>query len=370
MKNQITQITEGKTAVFVVSTKQATKGPGAKEKVPFYNPSMILNRDLSILVTQKIITDSKEPVHLLDGLAASGIRGIRFANELEGDFHVTINDWNERSSQLIEKNAQRYSFPHLTMTRKNLHLLLTEERFDYIDIDPFGSPVYFFDAAVRSIRHNGIIACTATDTATLCGVYPKVCLRRYHARPLHVPCMKEIGLRILLGALCRDAAKHENGITPLLCYTTDHYSRMYVKVTQGVHSANTAIHHVSTISSKTIDGFYTGPETMVGPLWLGNIQQKRFVQEVRDSVFTKQLQTKYELIKLLDVLEEEATAPAFFYTVDAIASALKCSPPKRERLFDRLRNNDYLVSRTHCTSSGFKTNAPIATIKASFMQQK
>lgn len=370
MKIKTSKITEGTTSIFVIPSKQETKGPGAREKVPFYNPSMVLNRDLSVLVAQKMISSSKKGIHFLDGLAASGIRGIRFAHELEGDFHVTINDWNEDAYRLIEKNAKQYAFPYLATVKKNLQLLLTEEKFDYIDIDPFGSPVYFFDAAVRSIRHNGIIACTATDTAALCGVYPRVCLRRYYAQPLHAPCMKEIGLRILLGSLCREASKHEKGITPLLCYTTDHYSRIYVNVTQGTRSADTAIHHVSTISSKTIDGFYTGPETMVGPLWLGNIQHKRFVQEVRDHAFTKQVQTKYKLITLFDVLEEEATAPDFFYTVDTLASVLKCSPPKRERLFNRLRDSGHIVSRTHCTPAGFKTNAPITTIKTRFMQRK
>ncbi|MBN2065662.1 MAG: tRNA (guanine(10)-N(2))-dimethyltransferase [Candidatus Thermoplasmatota archaeon] len=370
MKTQATKITEGKSAVFVVSTKQATKGPGAKEKVPFYNPSMILNRDVSILVAQNLIASSKKSVRLLDGLAASGIRGIRFAHELEGDFHVTINDWNEESYQLIKKNAQIYSSPHITTTKKNLHLLLTEEKFEYIDIDPFGSPVYFFDVVMKSIQHGGIIACTATDTAALCGVYPKACQRRYHAQPLHAPCMKEIGLRILLGSLCREATKYGKGIEPLLCYTTDHYSRLYVKVSRGVGAADTAISRVSAISSKAIDGFYTASQTMVGPLWLGPIQQKQFIQEVRNILFTKQLQTKHDLVKLLDILEEEATAPPFFYSVDEVASTLKCSPPKRKLLFGLLRKNGYTVSRTHCTPAGFKTNAPLATIKSMFMQQK
>ena len=59
------------------------------------------------------------------------------------------------------------------------------------------SPVGFIDSALRSIKNGGIIACTATDTATLCGVYPKVCIRRYGAIPFHSVVMKEIGLRIL-----------------------------------------------------------------------------------------------------------------------------------------------------------------------------
>ena len=178
-------ITEGTTNVMVFKNKESKKGPGSKDKLPFYNPSMELNRDLSILVCQWLINNSKKPVRLLDGLAASGIRGIRFSNELEGDFDVTINDWNPDAFILIDKNIEKLKLKNTIAISCNLNSLLSESKFDYIDIDPFGSPVYFIDSAVRSISKDGIIACTATDTATLCGTYPKVCLRRYGATPFH-----------------------------------------------------------------------------------------------------------------------------------------------------------------------------------------
>ena len=73
----------------------------------------------------------------------------------------------------------------MVATNKNLNVLLSENRFDYIDIDPFGSPVGFVDSAMRSIKNGGVVACTATDTAALCGVYPRVCQRRYGAIPFH-----------------------------------------------------------------------------------------------------------------------------------------------------------------------------------------
>ena len=38
--------------------------------------------------------------------------------------------------------------------------------FDYIDIDPFGSPNPFLAAAIGRITRNGIVAVTATDTAS------------------------------------------------------------------------------------------------------------------------------------------------------------------------------------------------------------
>ncbi len=68
---------------------------------------MELNRDVSILVNQWFLNTSTKHVHILDGLAASGIRGIRLAHELSGDFEVTINDWNDQSFALIQQNIQK-----------------------------------------------------------------------------------------------------------------------------------------------------------------------------------------------------------------------------------------------------------------------
>lgn len=361
----IKSIIEGKTDVLVFKNKESKKGPGSKDKVPFYNPSMELNRDLSVLVCQWLVNNSKKPVRILDGLAASGIRGIRFSKELDGDFEVTINDWNPDAYILIEKNIEKLKLKNTIALNCNLNSLLSESKFDYIDIDPFGSPVYFIDSAMQSICNDGVIACTATDTATLCGTYPNVCLRRYGAIPLHSNVMKEIGLRILLGFICRVAGIYDKGIKPLICYSTDHYFRVYVQVTSGTSQANESMKKFSVIKSNELIGAETTKKD-VGPMWMGKLQYNRGVKELRTTLFEKQLKTKSELWKLLDLLEEEADAPNFFYTTDGLASFLKKSPPKMETVFEKLRSKGYEVFRTHFNPTSFKTNAPKNEIEKVF----
>ena len=360
-----TRITEGTTEVLVHQNKLTNKGPSTRVHEPFYNPSMELNRDLSILVNQWFINTSVKQVHLLDGLAASGIRGMRYAHELTGDFDVTLNDWDDESYELIQQNILTHSLPNITLFQKDLNMLLSERRYNSIDIDPFGSPVYFLDAAVRSIYNHGIIACTATDTAALCGVFPKVCYRRYGASPLHGPTMHEVGLRILLGVICREAAKYDRGIEPLLCYTTDHYHRLYVQIKNGKNAANTSMAQYHSIPAQDVP-LSQGQTTMVGPLWLGKIQNKPILQTLQSLVSTKTLHSRPQLWKLLCLLEEEADGPPFFYTTNDIASVLKQSPPPLEHIFERLRTKGYLVTKTHCIPTGFKTNAPLDAIKEVF----
>lgn len=43
------------------------------------------------------------------------------------------------------------------------------DRFTIIDLDPYGSPTPFLDAAVQSIADGGLLCITCTDMAVLCG---------------------------------------------------------------------------------------------------------------------------------------------------------------------------------------------------------
>ena len=82
---------------------------------------------------------------------------------------------------------------------------------------------------------------------------------------------------------------------------------------------------------------YEKTKTMIGPLWTGKLQNKKFLEECRTILFEKQLKTKNSLWKLLDVLEEESNAPMFFYNTDTIASNLKKPQSKMKKIFEELR---------------------------------
>jgi tRNA (guanine26-N2/guanine27-N2)-dimethyltransferase len=46
-----------------------------------------------------------------------------------------------------------------------------EDRFDVVDLDPYGSPHTFLDGAVQSVKDGGLLLVTCTDMAVLCGNY-------------------------------------------------------------------------------------------------------------------------------------------------------------------------------------------------------
>ncbi len=366
--NIFKKITEGNTDIFVHVSKEKNKGPGKKiSGTSFYNPSMELNRDLSILFLQWFVDKANYPLKILDGLSSSGIRGVRIAKEVDGDFTVFLNDWNKNAYSLIKKNIGHNNLKNTVSLNSNLYKVLYKDKFDYIDIDPFGSPVYFFDSAVRSIKHNGVVSFTATDTATLCGVYKKVCRRRYNAESFHGVSMKEVGLRILISAFARAAARFDKGIMPLISYATDHYFRSYVQVYDNVGCANDTISKIRTIKSGEKIGVEESKKDL-GPVWIGKIQYKKIFKDIRSIIGTKKLDRKVNILKLIDLLEEEADMPIFYYTTDSIASILKKSPPKKIDLISNLEKEGYKASSTHFNQMGFRTNAPFDVIEKMFKQ--
>jgi tRNA G26 N,N-dimethylase Trm1 len=84
-------------AVFRANLSGKDKGPG-KAKGVFYNPAMRLSRDLHVAFAKKLDFSGI----LLDGLAASGIRGIRLA--LEADYNVEFCDTSMLATETIASN--------------------------------------------------------------------------------------------------------------------------------------------------------------------------------------------------------------------------------------------------------------------------
>ena len=71
---------------------------------------------------------------------------------------------------------------------------MKHSRFDVIDIDPYGAPSIFLDAAVQAVKEGGLLCVTATDMPVLCGQYPETCFAKYGATSITGPnCHEMVG---------------------------------------------------------------------------------------------------------------------------------------------------------------------------------
>jgi tRNA (guanine26-N2/guanine27-N2)-dimethyltransferase len=356
-QDDLVRVQEGSTHLDVPASF-CKQGPGTMQGDVFYNRQMEFGRDISIIFGRACF---KKGWKVLDGLAATGARGLRLANECDVDAIYTLNDRDLSAASLIEQNAATNGLTDVSVQCRDLRTILCEESFDYIDIDPFGSPVRFIDAAIQSCRNKGILALTATDTAPLCGTYPKTALRRYGALSARSPFSHETGLRILIGYVVREAAKHDRACEPLLCFNADHYLRCYLRIVNGASRANAALERMgyATFDRETLErgiGVERLRDGDAGPLWTGPLHSEAVLtsMHVDDAHGTARRCTK-----MLGLWREEATSPPLFYRVDEMAKRTKHAPPKLSDLVDRVREEGAVASRTHFDPKGIKTDMSI-----------
>ncbi len=354
---RLTGIKEGLADVLVPAAEWKN-GPNSSKVPVFYNPTMEFNRDLSVSLLKAA---GKSGWKVLDGLAASGIRGIRFALET-GGIEISMNDRSAEACSLMKKNAERNGVK-AEITCENLNAVLSLRSFDYIDIDPFGSPAQFIDAASRAVRNNGILAITATDTAVLCGVYPGVCHRRYMANPAHNWCMHETGLRILVGSAVRIAARNDMALRPVLSYSADHYFRAYLRAEKGAKKANGALNKLDTLEF-TEKSWKLGGD--VGPLWAGALFDRALLENMKIEEY---FGTKKRMGKMLDIWKEEADMPLCYHELSHLSSMLKMSMPPLESVLSALREKGYRASKTHFSPTGVKTDAGVEEVERAMRQE-
>lgn len=67
-----------------------------------------------------------------------------------------------------------------------------DDRFDVIDLDPYGCPSIFLDSAVQAVKDGGLLLVTATDMAILCGNHSETCYTKYGAVSLRIRACHEM----------------------------------------------------------------------------------------------------------------------------------------------------------------------------------
>ena len=180
------------------------KGPAERTSPVFHNIAMAGQRTRSVLIMDAAIECGllgDGDVRVLDMLTGSGIRARRWLHECihAERLIVTCNDlekealaWASAAHALHPPLFGRLQFTHKDGRR------WSDRGYQWIDIDPFGSPAPFIDAALSSMGRRGILALTATDAAALRGRSSSACSRRYGARVRPGPASHEIGLRVLI----------------------------------------------------------------------------------------------------------------------------------------------------------------------------
>ena len=331
---------------------------------------MALNRDLSSLL---VATRAQDGWHVLDGLAASGVRGLRYALECGASIQLESNDWNPVAARLIRENAEANGVDAHVTTR-SLAPLLHESVWDVVDVDPYGSPAPFLDGATRAVRNGGLLGLTATDTTALAGVYPKVCRRRYFATPMHGELGHEVALRILAAAAVRHAARHDLAMTPVLAHAIDHYYRVTLQCRRGAARADAALESVGVLFLCPTCGergfsdaercpACDAPVRSAGPVWTGPLADEATADAMvaRAEGFPFAAPASRPLLALL---AEEARAPPRVFDLHETGSRLRMSSPATAPVMEALGGQGYRVGPVHFNGLAIRTDAPAKDVHA------
>ncbi len=346
----------------------------------FYNPRMTTNRDLSILFLDAF--NEQYPVkRFCEPLCGSGVRSLRYLNEGSGEYQGILNDINPKATDIAKENLKRLKLQDRAevFTEDAKLVLLSESRdrrLDYVDIDPFGSPAPFITGAIQALTSkNGLLALTATDMPVLCGIFPRVALRKYGGLSMKAPFLHEIAIRLLIGSTYTVAGMNDYAIRPLVSLSADHYVRIWLKVDAERKTTNKQAEKMgfiyychkcmkgwkqSLINPKTSD---TCPNCgkkgkKAGPLWIGELFDVDIIGAAKRILDKNEYEFAKKSIKTLELMSEEIELMDHLYVdIHKLCDLHNYRLPRTDDIMKAMRDEGYSVSRTHIQPTALRTDA-------------
>ncbi|KAJ0967812.1 hypothetical protein J5N97_024729 [Dioscorea zingiberensis] len=394
----------------------------------FYNKAQVNNRDMSIAVLRTFVSKREEEhgakfnreivqamvkstggkghqevkeLRVLEALAASGLRALRYAHEVEGIGQVIALDSDKASVEACERNIQFNGSvvcskveAHLADAR--VYMLTHPKEFDVVDIDPYGSPSAFLDSAVQSVADGGMLMCTATDMAVLCGEDRDICYSKYGSYPLKGKYCHEMALRILLASIESNANRYKRHIVPVLSVYMDFYIRVFVRIfTSGSAMKETPLKLSYVYQCVGCDSFHLqclgrtftknnnvrhacafGPIVdkecgecgskfaIGGPIWSAPIHNHEWVVSILSNVkIMKESYPAYDKVSaVLTSISEELLDAPLFLSLHNLSATMKCPSPPTLIFRSAVINAGYRISGTHINPVGVKSDAPMNVI--------
>ncbi|XP_027924782.1 probable tRNA (guanine(26)-N(2))-dimethyltransferase 2 isoform X2 [Vigna unguiculata] len=342
-----------------------------------------------------------KPPRVLEALSASGLRSLRYAREVDGIGQVVAVDNDQASVDACRRNIKFNGSVAVSKVESHLadarvYMLTHPKEFDVVDLDPYGSPSVFLDSAVQSVVDGGMLMCTATDMAVLCGGNGEVCYSKYGSYPLRGKYCHEMALRIVLACIESHANRYKRYIVPVLSVQMDFYLRVFVRIyTSASAMKNTPLKlsyvyqctgcdsfHLQpigrTISKNTsvryLPGF--GPVVpqectdcgkkfnMGGPIWSAPIHDQEWVAAILADV--KSMKDRYpaydRISAVLTTISEELPDVPLFLSLHNLCATLKCTSPSAIIFRSAVINAGYRISGTHVNPLGLKSDAPMDVI--------
>ncbi|MCX8196744.1 MAG: tRNA (guanine(10)-N(2))-dimethyltransferase [Candidatus Micrarchaeota archaeon] len=334
----------------------------------FYNPQMELCRTLCSLAVGAL----GKKVDVADVMCASGIRGIRYKKENKNAGELALCDRSKKAIACAEKNAKLNKIKCATIC-KDAREFLREAECDFLELDPFGTPVPFLHDSFVCLekKRESFFSVTATDTAVLCGAHASACLKNYGAVPLNNHMCHENGLRILAAKVVLSAAPFNLAAVPVFSISHKHYMKIIFKIQKGAQKAVAACKSIG-FGMFCPACLYQNAQTMpigpscpscsnkasyCGPIWLGQLWDGVLVERMKK--MAQEIEYAKPAEKLLCVMQQECKLGAYgYYDIHWIAKKLKADIAPKEKIIDRICRQGFSAVPTHFCPTAIRTDAP------------
>lgn len=176
------------------------------------------------------------PFSILDALSATGLRALRYAQEIPFATSVTSNDMSSEAVASIKLNVKHNKLedkitPNTGNAIAYMYSFCDKKGFDVIDLDPYGTAAPFIDAAIQAINDEGLLCVTCTDSAIFASHgYLEKTYSQYGGLPFKGDPCHEGGLRLVLHAIASSAGRYGMSMEPLLSLSIDYYIRVFVRI--------------------------------------------------------------------------------------------------------------------------------------------
>ncbi|XP_019442764.1 PREDICTED: probable tRNA (guanine(26)-N(2))-dimethyltransferase 1 isoform X2 [Lupinus angustifolius] len=342
-----------------------------------------------------------KPPRVLEALSASGLRALRYAREVEGIGQVVALDNDTASVEACRRNIKFNGSVAVSKVESHLadarvYMLTHPKEFDMVDLDPYGSPSVFLDSAVQSVVDGGMLMCTATDMAVLCGGNGEVCYSKYGSYPLRGKYCHEMALRILLASIESHANRYKRYIVPVLSVQMDFYVRVFVRIYSSAGAMKNTPLKLSYVYQCTgCDSFHLQPIgrsiskntsvrylpgygpvvpqactdcgkkfNMGGPIWSAPIHDQEWIASMLADV--KSMKASYpaydRISAVLTTVSEELPDVPLFLSLHNLCATLKCTSPSAIMFRSAVINAGYRITGTHVNPLGLKSDAPMDVI--------
>ena len=342
----------------------------SQAKGVFFNPEMELCRSMFSLAVGAI----GGKLDVVDAMCASGARGIRYKLENKNVGKLALVDANKLAVACARKNAVANKVRCRTIYA-DANEFLRKNAFDFVELDPFGSPIPFLHDTARSFatKDAGWLSVTATDVAVLCGAHHAACLKNYAAAPLNNEFCHENACRILSASVARAFAPFNLAATPAFTLSHRHYVKVLFSLSRGAEKSVEAMKKIGFVSycpacqwrdGKRLPLLKNCPHCEAqlqigGPLYIGSLWDSALLEQMLLLNAERKYAKAKEIEKLLSNMRDESGIGTIgYYDLHVVAKKREAKILSMDDAVAKIRKDGFVASRTHFCPTAVRTDAP------------